>query len=157
VKQILLAISAAAICWVSVCAADDNIPVKITGCVMKGDKGSFVLTNVYEMSGTTMSPTSSIYFLSTNKGLKNQVGHKVEVIGSFSPSRDNGKVGEIIIASDPATGQKTIEVEHGAEKAEVVNSADVSGTTGVKTEVTKPYRRLEVQKLRRIGDRCNTS
>jgi len=153
-KQILLAVGVAAICSAAVLAADDNVQVRITGCVMDGEDGSFVLTNVQEMSGGKMSPTSSIYWLSTTKGLKEQVGHKVEVTGTFSPSRDQGKTGKIKIKSDPATGQETIKVENGAKKAEVSTDTGVIGTTGVKTEITKPYRRLEVKSLRMIARSC---
>jgi hypothetical protein len=153
-KQILLAVGVAAICSAGILAADDNVPVRITGCVLNGEGGSFVLTNVQEMSGGKMSPTSSIYWLSTTKGLKEQVGHNVEVTGTFSPSRDAGKTGTIKTASDGATGMETIKVENGAKKAEATTNTGVVGTSGVKTEISKPYRRLQVQKLRMIGETC---
>jgi len=119
------------------------------------------------MSGGKMSPTASIYWLSTAKGLKEKVGQMVEVTGTFSPSRDEGKTGKITTTSDPATGRERIEVENGAKKAEATTSTgvagttgvsgatDVSGTTGVRMEIRKPYRRLEVKDLRMIGERCD--
>ena len=157
-KQILLIVGVAAICSAGVFAADDSVPVRITGCVLDGDGGSFILKDVQEMSNGIMSPTSSIYWLSSAKGLKQQVGHKVEVVGTFSPSRDQGKTGTITIIPDPATGRETLQVENGAKKAEATTDAagatDIVGTSGV-TEITKPYRRLEVQKLRGLAERCD--
>lgn len=158
-KRILLAVGVAAVCSAGVLAADDSVPVRITGCVVDGDGGSFILTGVQEMSGGKMSPTSSIYWLSTTKGLKQQVGHEVEVIGTFSPSRDEGKTGRITIKPDPATGQETIQVANGAKTAEATTTdaagpTGIVGTSGETTEITKPYRRLRVQKIRMLGEHC---
>jgi hypothetical protein len=153
-KQVLLAVGVAAICSAGVLAADDNVRVMITGCVLDGKDGSFVLTNVQEMSGGKMSPTPFIYWLSTTRGLKDQVGHNVEVTGTYSPSRDAGKTGTIKTATDGATGMETIKVENGAKKAEATANSGAVGTSGVKTEITKPYRRLQVQKLTMIGEHC---
>jgi hypothetical protein len=93
---------------------------------------------------------SNLYWLSTTKGLKEHVGHRVEVTGTFSPSRDAGKTGKITTKADAATGQETIEVENGAKSAKASTSADssVAGTTGLKTEVTKPYRSLRCRNSR---------
>jgi len=153
-KQILLMV-AVSLVSAGILAAKDNIPVRITGCVLDGEHGSFILMNVQEMTGGKMTPTSSIYWLSTSKGLKEKVGQTVEVTGTFSPSRDEGKTGKITTTSDPATGQQTIEVENGIKNAEVITGTAVTGTTGVKTEVTKPYRRLEVKNLRTLGQACS--
>jgi hypothetical protein len=93
--------------------------------------------------------------LSTTKGLKEQVGHRVEVTGTFSPTRDAGKTAKVKTKSDSATGEETIKVENGAKKAEAATGAEVVGTTGATTVVTKPYRRLEVQNLKRIAEPCD--
>lgn len=158
-KRILLAVGVSVICSANVFAADDSVPVQITGCVVDGDGGSFILTGVKERSaGGKMSPTSSIYWLSTTKGLKQQVGHEVEITGTFSPSRDEGKTGRITVKPDPATGQETLQVENGAKTAEATTDADgptgIVGTSGETTEITKPYRRLRVQKIRMLGEHC---
>jgi hypothetical protein len=156
-KRIFLAFGAAALCSASLLAADDNVRVTITGCVRGGDGDSFILTDVQEMAGGKMSPTRSIYWLSTTKGLKEQVGHEVEVKGTFSPSRDEGKTGKIKIDADPASGQETIKIENGAKRAETtVATADAAvSTAGVKTEIKKPYRRLQVKKLTMLRTTCN--
>jgi len=156
-KRIVLAFGAAALCSTGLLAADDNIRVTITGCVRGGDGDSFILTDVREMAGGKMSPTTSIYWLSTTKGLKEQVGHQVEVRGTYSPSRDEGKTGKIKIESDPASSQETIKIENGAKKAETtVDTQDGAvSTSGVKTEIKRPYRRLEVKKLTMLRRVCD--
>ena len=153
-KRFFLTVGVVTMCSAGIFAADDNVPVQITGCVFDGDGGSFILSNVQEMSGGKMGPTATMYWLSTTRGLKEQVGHTVEVTGTFSPSRDQGKTGKIKITSDAATGQETIKVENGAKKAERTGEPGAVGTSGVKTEITKPYRRLQVKTLRMIADRC---
>jgi len=156
-KRIFLAFGAAALCSAGLLAADDNIRVTITGCVRAGDGDSFILTDVQEMAGGKMSPTTSIYWLSTTKGLKEQIGHQVEVKGTFSPSRDEGKTGKIKIEADPASGQETIKIENGAKRAETtIETGDSAiATSGVKTEIKKPYRRLQVKKLTMLRRSCD--
>jgi hypothetical protein len=117
-KQVLLAIGVAALSSAGILAANDDVRVRLTGCVLDGKDGSFVLSDVQELSGGKMSPTSNLYWLSTTKGLKEQIGHRIEVTGTFSPSRDVGKTGTIKTKLDPATGHETIEIENGAKKAE---------------------------------------
>ena len=155
-KQIVLAAVVASLCSVGMFAADDSVRVKITGCVKDGDGGSFVLTDVREMTGGKMGPAQPIYWLSTNKGLKAEVGHRVEVTGTYSPSRDKGKTGTIAITSDPATGEETTEVKNGAKRAEATTGT-AEGTSGVTTEVevVRPYRRLQVEKLKTLRTRCD--
>lgn len=156
-KRIFLAFGAAALCSVGLFAADDNIRVTITGCVRDGDGDSFILTDVQEMAGGQMSPTTAIYWLSTTKGLKEQIGHKVEVRGTYSPSRDEGKTGKIKIESDAATGLETVKIENGAKSAETTVAIEdaIVGTSGVKTEIKRPYRRLQVKKLTMLRTSCD--
>ena len=153
-KQLVLASAVAALCSAGLVAADDDVRVRITGCVMDGDEGTFVLTNVQELTGGKMVSSPAIYWLSTAKGLKAQVGHKVEVNGTFSPSRDEGKTGKMTVESDPASGEQTVKVENGAKKAEATVGTSGSSATSVKTEITKPYRRLEVKSMKMIARSC---
>jgi hypothetical protein len=135
--------------------ADERVPVTITGCVNRGRNGTFVLTQLEEISPDGLArPPHKIYWLSTKKGLNEHVGHKVEVAGTFSPSRDAGKTGKIKVETDPATGEEKLALENGIKKAEIVTDLKPVGTSGVKTEVTLPYRRLEVESLRMISDTC---
>ena len=154
-KQILAAFAVSALCSAGVFAASDDVRVRITGCVMDGDGGSFVLNNVQELKDGKMAPTDSIYWLSTTKGLKAQVGHRVEVNGTFSPSRDEGKTGKIKTQTDNATGERTVKVENGAKKAEATTGTTGANAAGnTKTEITKPYRRLQVQSMHMIANSC---
>jgi hypothetical protein len=71
----------------------DEIPLTLSGCVMAGQaKDSYMLTNVV-IDGTTAAPTNAFYRFDTTKGLKNQVGRRVEVTGSADlDDMDKGKV-----------------------------------------------------------------
>jgi hypothetical protein len=154
-KQFVLSVAvASALCSAGLLAANDDVRVRITGCVMDGDDNTFILTNVQEMQGGRMSPTTSIYWLSTTKGLKQQVGHKVEVSGTFSPSRDEGKTAKIKTESNGATGEQTVKIENGVKKAEATTGTTGSSATTVKSETTKPYRHLEVKSLKMLASTC---
>ena len=61
-------------------AADlDKVPMTLTGCVVAGEaKDSFMLTKV-TVDGPV--PNNVFFRFDTTKGLKNQVGHRVEVQG----------------------------------------------------------------------------
>ncbi len=154
-KRLLLAIGAAAICSAGLAAAKDDVPVKITACVHDGAKGSYVFTNVVDLNESATAPASVVYWLSTTDGLKEHVGHKIEVSGTYSPSRDAGKTAKIKIETDANDGETTIAVENGMKNAEI-EEPGVAGTSGVKSETTieKPYRRLEVKSIKMIAASC---
>jgi hypothetical protein len=135
-------------------AADDRLPVTITGCVIEGNGNTFVMTYVEEISAGTRGPSSALYWLSTTKGLKAQAGHRIEVSGTYSPSRDAGKTAKVKLESDPATDKATVAVENGMKKAEFTREFRAVGTSGVKAEIEKPYRRLEVESIRMIAPSC---
>ena len=153
-KPLILASAVAALCSAGLLAANDDVRVRITGCVKDGDDGTFVLTDVREMSAGRMAPTGTLYWLSTTKGLKEQVGRRVEVNGTYSPSRDEGKTGKVTVESDPGSGEQTVKLENGAKKAEATVGTTGASAPSIKTEITKPYRRLEVKSLKMIARTC---
>jgi hypothetical protein len=153
-RSVILGIGIAVLFCGGAFAADKRVPVTIVGCVQDGAAGTFVLTGVREVENGDLKPTDAIYWLSSTKGLKEHVGHIVEVSGSFSPARDAGKTGKIKIETDAVTGDAKVAVENGIKKAEMTTRRDVVGTAGVKTEIVKPYRRLEVDSLKMVDGRC---
>lgn len=70
-----------------------DVPLTLTGCVMAGQaRDSYLLTNVV-IDGTTAAPSNAFYRLNTTKGLKDQVGNRVEVTGFADlDDIDKGKV-----------------------------------------------------------------
>jgi hypothetical protein len=136
-------------------AKDTAVPVTIVGCVNAGAAANtFVLTRVEEVAAAQTRPADAIYWLSTTKGLKEHVGHKISVTGTFSPERDAGKTGKLKIESNPATGEEKVALENGMKKVELKSEPGVVGTSGVKVEIEKPYRRLEVQTIKMIASSC---
>ena len=154
-KKLIFAIGAAAMCSSGV-LAETHTPVTITGCVhARTEPDMYVLLDVDEVSGNKAVPAGAVYWLSSTKGLKERVGQKVEVRGTYSLDRDFGKTAKLKIRSDPAKGEETIALENGMKKAEIKEELPAVGTTGVvATQVKRPYRRLEVQRLRMIAESC---
>jgi hypothetical protein len=140
---------------VCLAAKDTAVPVTITGCVNAGAaSNTFVLTRVEEVSAAQTRPADSIYWLSTTKGLKEHVGHKISVTGTFSPERDAGKTGKLKIESNPTTGEEKVVLENGMKRVELKSEPGAVGTSGVKAEIERPYRRLEVQTIKMIASSC---
>jgi opacity protein-like surface antigen len=155
-KKLILAAGAAAICSAGAFAADIHTPVAITGCVHAGtEPGTYVLMNVYEVTDGHAVPAGAVYWLSSTKGLKDNVGNKVEVRGTYSLDRDYGKTAKLKVKTDNATGEQTVSLENGAKKTEIKEEVRPVGTSGVvASEVKRPYRRLEVASLRTVAESC---
>lgn len=95
--------------WIGACAAllsgcdgvasaarakdSNDVPLKLSGCVVAGEKAdSFLLTNV-EVDGTTLAPIDGFYRFNTTAGLERYVGRRVEVKGRADLGDvDRGKV-----------------------------------------------------------------
>jgi hypothetical protein len=155
-RRLILALGAAATFAAGAAAADIHTPVAITGCVHAGtDPGTFVLMNVDEVTDGHPVPAGAVYWLSTTKGIKDQVGHKVEVRGTYSVDRDYGKTAKLKVKTDPGKGEETVSLENGVKKAEIKEPLPV-GTSGVvPTEVKRPYRHLEVGSVRMVAASCD--
>jgi hypothetical protein len=144
------------IATIGVLAASDRTSVTITGCVQHGDTpGTYVLTHLAETSPQARNPARAIYWLTSTKGLRAQIGHMVQVTGLVSAEDDAGKTGTIKVKTS-AKGQEKIAVETATRKAEVTLATPVA-TDGVKsrTEVEKPLRTLHVRSITMLaGGRC---
>ena len=155
-NKLMLAIGAAAMCSVGL-LAEIHTPVTITACVYAGaDPETYILLDVDEITDGKAAPAGAVYWLSTTKGVREHVGQKVEVRGTYSLDRDFGKTAKLKIRSDLATGRESILLENGAKKAETRDELRAVGTSGVVArEVKRPYRRLEVKNVRMVAERCD--
>ena len=154
-KRVILAFGAAAMCSAGALAAV-HTPVTITGCVHAGaDPDTFVLLNVDEITNGKAAPAGAVYWLSSTKALKDHVGQKVEVRGTYSLDRDFGKTAKLTITPDKNKGEEKITLENGVKKAEMKEELRPVGTSGVApTEIKRPYRRLDVGRVRMIEASC---
>jgi hypothetical protein len=153
-RKILLTIGAAAFCTSILAAADARTPVTLTGCVNPGtDDNAYVLTNVREVAHGESRVPEILYWIASIDKLKGHLGHMVEVHGSYSLDRDEGKTGKVKVETDAKKGTEKLVLENGAKKAEM--KVDVPVGTSGKTEITKPYRRVEVDRVRMIAAKCD--
>jgi hypothetical protein len=128
--------------------------VTITGCVQRGSGRTYVLTNIEETSPQVQSPATDIYWLTSTKGLRQQVGHKVQVTGLVSEKDDAGKTGKVKVKTS-GNGEEKIAVEATGNKAEATVEAPV-GTSGEKTrsEVSRPVHTLHVRSIAMLASSC---
>ena len=155
--RLILTAGAAMICSAGLLAADIHTPITITGCVHAGnDPDTFVLRNVNDVTNGTAIPSGIVYWLSSYKEVKDHVGEKVEVRGTYSVDRDYGKTATVKVRIDPSKGEQTVELENGAKRVVAKDELRAVGTSGVvETEEKRPYRRLEVTAVRMIAASCD--
>ena len=125
--------------------------VTITGCLHAGQQpDSFVLTDVTDTKGMA---GQVIYWLSSTKGLKEHVGHRISVTGPVVKVSQ----GEVEIKNDPAK-DPAAKVEIKARGKEVdARTTSASVTTGEKskTEEKMPVHRIKVQSVTSVAATCN--
>src|SRR5258708_7298039 len=111
-------------------AAQDDPTVSITGCLEKGtQRDGYVISRVTEnVPGSSSKAPSVIYWLSTTKGLHDQLGHMVQVTGTIRPDDDTGRMGKVKAQADGTTGETKLAAETGMKKAEDVNPDPPTGT-----------------------------
>ena len=125
-------------------------PVTITGCVHAGQQpGTFVLTDVSDSKGVA---SQVIYWLSSTKGLKDNVGKKIMVTGPVV----NVSQGEVEVRNDPKdTPPAQVEIKARGKEVEA-HTRSASVTTGDKseTEEKRPVHRIKVQSLTTVAGTC---
>jgi hypothetical protein len=154
-KRLMASLCFTAIGTTGVLAASDRTSVTITGCVQQGSGHTYVLTNLEETSPRAESPARDIYWLTSTKGLHEQVGHKVQVTGLVSAEDDSGKTGKIKLKTS-SNGAEKIDVETSDKKAEA-KLAEPVATNGEKskTEVSRPARTLHVRSIKMLASSCD--
>jgi len=156
-KKLILAAGAAAICSAAVAAADIRTPVVLGACVHAGnDPDTYILLDVHDLTDGKAVPAGPVYWLASTKEVKDHVGQKVEIRGTYSVDRDYGKTATMKVQTDPAKGEQKIILENGAKKAELKEELKPVGTSGtIDTEVKRPYRRVEVSSVKTVASRCD--
>jgi hypothetical protein len=128
----------------------DTAPVTLTGCLLAGTRpDTFVLKNVTDSAGRA---ADVIYWLSTTRGLKDHVGHRVEVTGPVVAISE----GELEVKTDPAKApDTTIQVKARGKEAKA-RTDETAARSEVKTkdERTMPVHRIKVQSVRMVAPTC---
>lgn len=133
-------------------AALSKDPVTITGCLHAGQNpGTFVLTDVTDSKGVA---GQVIYWLSSTKGLKDNVGKRIMVTGPVVKVSQ----GEVEIRNDPKDSPPA-QVEIKARGKEVeAHTRSASVTTGAAekttTEEKRPVHRIKVQSVTAVEGTC---
>ena len=157
-KNAIVGLCAATMFTAVAIAAQDDPTVTITGCVEKGThRDGYVISRVIEtVPGSPAKAPTVIYWLSTTKGLHDQLGHMVEVTGTLRPDDDKGRMGKVKAQADGTTGETKLAVEEGMKKVEVDNPVAIgtTGTVETKVEVERPVLTLHVKSLRMLEPSC---
>src|ERR1700730_2717381 len=117
-KKLMASVCLTILGTIGVLAAPPRTTVTITGCVQQGGTpDSYVLTSLEATSPQAQNPAEDIYWLTSTKGLRGHVGHKVQVTGLVSAEDDAGKTGKIKVQT-AANGDEKIAVETPTNKAD---------------------------------------
>jgi len=130
----------------------DDVPLTLSGCVVAGEsKDSYLLTNVV-VEGTTMTPPHAFYRFNTTKGLKDNVGRRVEVKGTADV--DDVDKGKLRVKADEGKVRTEVSSERRTVKVE---GAWFGSMGSVKTEADVPTYKFEVQDVKRLEGNCANS
>jgi hypothetical protein len=129
----------------------DTTPVTIRGCLLAGTQpDTFVLKNVTDSAGRA---PDVIYWLSSTRGLKDHVGHTIEVTGPVV----SVSAGEVEVKTDPSKSQDTtIQIKARGKEAKARTDADVAPDPDIKTKEQKamPVHRIKVRSVRMVSETC---
>ena len=135
-------------------AADlDKVPMTLTGCVVAGEaKDSFLLTNV-TIDGPV--PHNVFYRFDSDKDLKKNIGHRVEVQGYADlEDMDKGKVKvkteDGKVKTEVTSERKTVKVE-----SEDVFFASMGAVAKGKMKADVATYKLDVKSVKRLEGNCN--
>ena len=111
-----------------------NQPLTVTGCLRAGEASdTYVLTSSETKDGTT--PATYLLVATSGVNLGENVGNRVEVAGTVSTQQQVSTVTPAVPAQNKPTG--------------------TAGTPTVQTQTQLDMRRMEVNSLNRLGDRCD--
>ena len=130
----------------------NDVPLTLSGCVVAGEsKDSYLLTNVV-VDGTTMAPPHAFYRFNTTKGLKDNVGRRVEVQGKA----DLGDVdtGKLRVKADEGKVRTEISSERRTAKVEDAWFGSI-GSRKMETDV--PTYKFDVLNVKRLEGNCSNS
>jgi hypothetical protein len=169
-RQWVTGVSVTAMFGMAIVAAapPETQPVTIRGCVRAGtEPNSFMLMDVTEVRPGQLReqpvPTDAqgrdvLYWLSSPKGLKKEIGQRVEVKGTLDPDRP--KRGETKVAEDSSKRlDLKNEIKSGGKAVTVKTDSQPTATsdTAVKTSVKEPDRvlyRVKVTSVRGVEGTC---
>jgi hypothetical protein len=143
---------------------DTKHPITITGCVRAGtDRGSFMLMNVEEVNLAKQAQAvpldrngrDVIYILNSSKGFDEQVGRRVEVVGTVDLTDADKAQMKVTDDQTKKMDQKieikgdreTVTVEADTKPGIAPDSAASPHTT---TEPNRVLYRLDVKSMRRV-------
>jgi hypothetical protein len=161
---LLAAVAAASIARLSATeiAAD---PIKLSGCLVRGESGGFLLTNGSNQPawqradqsvapgavGTTGSVATIFYWLRNDDDLKSHVGHRVEVTGELKSESEDGQIK--IDRKDDWT-EVEIKADGDTLKARLPHMSVVPLGDGDR-KVPVVVRKVDVDKVTMLAANCN--
>jgi hypothetical protein len=128
----------------------NDIPLTLSGCVVAGEaKDSYMLTNVV-VDGTTMAPAHAFYRFNTTKGLKEHVGHRVEVKGKAD--FDDADKGKVKVRTDE--GKTTTQVSSERQTVKVADSVWFGSMGAKKLDAEVVTYKFNVDSVKPLQGNC---
>jgi hypothetical protein len=127
-----------------------DVPLTLTGCVVAGQtKDSYLLTNVV-VDGSAAVPVNAYYRFNTTKGLKDQVGHRVEVRGKAD--LDDIDKGKLEVKAKDGKMTTSVTSERRTVKADEKVWGGSEGAMEMKADIAT-YK-FEVDNIKRLEGNC---
>lgn len=131
----------------------DEVPLTLSGCVLAGEAhDSYLLTNVM-VDGSTMTPPNAFYRFNTTKGLKNHVGHRVEVTGTAD--LDDVDKGKVKVRTD--NGKVETEVKSEGRTVKVDDHVWFGSMGSMKLDAEIATYKFDVKSVKRLEGNCSNA
>src|SRR5688572_30528555 len=145
-------------------AATDDPKVTVTGCIVKGEEGGFLVADLGSRTSSASPPATVgtsgraarvLYLLKDDDDWKDHAGDRVELTGEIEGDVEEGE-----IEVERKDNGIEIEIKADGKKVKALlpawTSAVVSETPVTKTEVETKYlvHKIDVKSVKMLGD-CN--
>lgn len=130
----------------------DEVPLTLSGCVIAGEaRDSYLLTNVV-VDGTTLAPPNAFYRFNTTRGLKDHVGHRVEVKGTAD--FEDVDSGEVKVRTEDGKVTTEVSSERRSVKAE---NAWFGSMGAMKLDAEIATYKFDVDSVKRLHGNCGAA
>jgi hypothetical protein len=130
-------------------------PLTLTGCVVQGERDSYLINNMTVAgAGASSAPAGAYYRFDTNKGFKEHVNHKVEIAGTADfEDVDKGTV----TTKTNSAGETTTSVnsERRTVTAPTPEAVGTAGTADSTVKVKVNTYKFHISAIRMLSSTCS--
>jgi hypothetical protein len=138
-------------------AKGDETPLTLTGCVIQGERDSFLVNNMtVGGAGAASAPAGAYYRFNTNKGFKDHVNHKVEISGTADfDDIDKGSVTTRTNSAGETTTTVNSERRNITAPTPTLTAVGTAGTEESEVKVKVNTYKFTISDIKMVSSTCS--